>query len=174
MHLADILTKTKNNIMKVLKSLIAVTILSITFLSCKKSSEDIPTPAAATTAGTFTWKENGVAYTADSAHYTLCCSPIVTTIFAYHKTAAGIRRFFEININGTTNGSFTIPASGFNPCALYYASGAAGAGFGQANAGGVIAITNYDNANNKISGTFSAVQGPHTITEGVFTGLPKK
>ncbi len=160
--------------MKVLNNIIAIAILSITILSCKKTTEDIPTPAVAATAGTFTWKENGVAYTADSAHYSLCCTPTVTTIFAYHKTAAGIRRFFEININGTTNGTFTIPASGFNPCALYYASGAVGGGSGQANGGGTIAITNYDNANNKITGTFSAVQGPHTITEGVFTGLPKK
>jgi hypothetical protein len=160
--------------MKVVNIFIATAILSITVLSCKKSTEDLPAPAVASTAGKFTWKENGVAYTADSSHYSLCCSPIVTTIFAYHRTSAGIRRFFEININGTSNGSFTIPASGFNPCALYYASGAIGGGSGQANAGGVIAITNYDNANNKITGTFSAVQGTHTIAEGLFTGLSKK
>jgi hypothetical protein len=160
--------------MKVLNSIIAVAILSVAILSCKKSTEEIPVPAATATAGIFTWKENGVAYTADSAHYSLCCTPTVTTIFAYHRTSAGIRRFFEININGTSNGSFTIPASGFNPCALYYASGASGGGSGQANAGGIITITNYDNANNKVTGTFSAVQGPHTITEGVFTSLPKK
>ena len=156
--------------MKVLNNIIAVAILSITIFSCKKTTEDLPTPAVTSTTGTFTWKENGVDFTADSAHYTLCCSPTVTTIFAY-KGAGATRRFFEININGTTNGSFTIPASGFNPCALYYSNGSAG---GQASGGGTIAITNYDNANNKITGTFSAVQGPHTITEGVFTGLPKK
>jgi hypothetical protein len=160
--------------MKVLNIFIATAILSIAILSCKKTTEDVPAPAAVAGAGSFAWKENGVAFTADSAYYSLCCSPTVTTIFAYHRTSSGIRRFFEININGTSNGSFTIPASGFNPCALYYASGASGGGSGQANAGGVIAITNYDNANNKITGTFSAVQGPHTITEGVFTGLPKK
>jgi hypothetical protein len=161
--------------MKALKSIIAIAILSTAILSCKKTTEDIPAPAVAATAGTFTWKENGVAYTADSAHYSLCCSPTVTTIFAFHKTAAGIRKFFEININGTANGSFTIPAAGFNPCALYYANGSPnGGGGGQANAGGIIVITNYDNVNNKITGTFSAVQGPNTITEGVFTGLSKK
>ncbi len=161
--------------MKVLNIFIASAILSIAILSCKKSTEVTPVPAAAATTGSFTWKENGVAYTADSAHYSLCCSPTVTTIFAFHKTAAGIRRFFEININGTANGSFTIPASGFNPCALYYANGSPnGGGGGQANAVGTIAITNYDNANNKITGSFSAVQGSNTITEGVFTGLPKK
>jgi hypothetical protein len=161
--------------MKALKSIIAIAILFIAILSCKKTTDDIPTPTVAATAGIFTWKENGVAYTADSAHYSLCCSPTVTTIFAFHKTAAGIRRFFEININGTANGSFTIPTSGFNPCALYYANGSPnGGGGGQANAGGVIAITNYDNVNNKITGTFSAVQGPNNITEGVFTGLVKK
>jgi hypothetical protein len=160
--------------MKILNIFIASAILSIVILSCKKSGDEMPAPAALATAGSFTWKENGVAYTADSAHYSLCCSPTVTSIFAYHRTSAGIRRFFEININGTSNGSFIIPASGFNPCALYYASGAVGGGSGQANGGGTIAITNYDNANNKITGTFSAVQGPHSITEGVFTGLPKK
>jgi hypothetical protein len=156
--------------MKALNIFIVSTILSIAVLSCKKSTEDVPVPAALATAGSFTWKENGVAYTADSAYYSLCCTPTVTTVFAY-KGAGTARRFFEININTTANGSFTIPASGFNPCALYYSIGTAG---GQASGGGTVAITNYDNANNKVSGTFSAVQGANTLTEGVFTGLPKK
>jgi hypothetical protein len=156
--------------MKLLKSIIAIAILCIAILSCKKNTEDTPAPAAVATTGSFTWKENGVAYIADSAHYSLCCSPTVTTIFAY-KGAGAAKRFFEININGTANGSFTTPASGFNPCALYYSVGTAG---GQANAGGTIVISNYDNANNKITGTFSAVQGGNTLTEGVFTGLSKK
>jgi hypothetical protein len=81
------------------------------------------------------------------------------------------KAFFEINITATANVSFTIPASGFNPCALYYSIVTAG---GQASGGGTVAITNYDNANNKVSGTFSAVQGANTLTEGVFTGLLKK
>jgi hypothetical protein len=160
--------------MKIQNIFIAITILSTIFFSCKKTTEDIPAPAVAAAVGTFTWKEDGLSFTADSAHYSSCCTPIVTTIFAYHRTEAGIRRFFEINITTTANGSFTIPASGFNQCALYYANGAVVGGGGQANGGGTIVVTNYDNANNKISGTFSAVQGPHTLTEGVFTGIPKK
>jgi hypothetical protein len=156
--------------MKVLNIFIASTILSIAFLSCKKSTDETTVPSVVATTGSFTWKENGVTYTADSAHYSLCCSPTVTTVFAY-KGAGATRRFFEINITTTANGSFTIPASGFNPCALYYSVGTAG---GQASGGGAVAITNYDNANNKVSGTFSAVQGGNTLTEGVFTGLPKK
>ncbi len=108
--------------MKEIKNSIVLILLTLTILSCKKSTEDnTPAPSAAAYAGSFIWKKNGVSYTLDSAHYSLCCSPTVTTIFAYHRTSAGIRRFFEININVTANGSFNIPASGFNPCALYYA-----------------------------------------------------
>ncbi len=157
--------------MKVLNSIIVVSIAAAAFLSCKKSADEPITQNAVTTAGSFTWRENGVAFTADSAYYTLCCSPTVTTIFAY-KTTGTVRRFFEINITTTANGSFIIPANGFNPCALYYGVGAIGGG--QANGGGVIAITNYDNANNKVSGTFSAVQAANTLTEGVFTSIPKR
>jgi hypothetical protein len=72
-HLAGTLTKTKTNIMKVLNSIIAITFLSIAILSCKKSTEDTPAPAALATAGSFTWTENGGAVTtADSAFWTTC------------------------------------------------------------------------------------------------------
>jgi hypothetical protein len=170
-YFAASLNKSKTKSMKVLNIFIASVILSIAILSCKKNTEETIVPTTPpVTAGSFIWKENGVAYTADSAYYSLCCTPTVTTVFAY-KGAGVARRFFEINITTSTNGSFTIPASGFNPCALYYSVGTAG---GQANGGGTIAITNYDNANNKVSGTFSAMQGANTLTEGVFNGLPKK
>jgi hypothetical protein len=151
--------------MKLLNSIVALSILSIAFLSCKKNTEE--TPAAIGAAGSFTWTENGgVVITADSAYWTT--SNGGTGIRAYK--GANLSNFFEINWTGLNNtavgaktlnttGDFTflkLPASYINPTNQ------------------TLNLTAF--ANDKLTGNATVAVTGGTITTIAlnFTGLPKK
>jgi len=137
----------------------------VVFSSCKKTTIPDPTPdptPAATTSG-FTWKENGVAYAADSAWFYTA-----TRIIVFYGSGAN-RRGISISFPATANGVFPIP----NPTFLSYTVGVA-ANPVQGTSGN-LTITNYDNTNNRLSGTFTNVTvGSNILTEGTFTNLPKR
>jgi hypothetical protein len=153
--------------MKVFNIFIAIAILSITILSCKKSTEEVPVPAAAAAAGSFTWKENGGAViTADSAFWTTYNGG--TGIRAYK--GANLANFFEINWAGNSNttvGAKTLNTTGdftFVKLPIYYIN----------PTNQTLNITAF--ANNKITGNATVAVTGGTITTLVltFTELPKK
>jgi hypothetical protein len=165
-YLAASFNKIKTNIMKLFKSILAVAVLALTIISCKKDNTAAPAAAVAAT-GSFTWKENGVAHTADSANYFVGGG--ITSIYAYEKRGTSSERFFEINLTTSAAGTFTYNLAG--PNFFYYLAGTVG---NSASAGSII-ISNYDIANNKLTGTFTgAIIGARTLTEGVFTSIRKQ
>jgi hypothetical protein len=153
--------------MKVLNIIIATAILSTAFLSCKKSAEDVPAPAAVGAAGSFTWTENGGAViTADSAFWTTYNGG--TGIRAYK--GANLANFFEINWAGNSNtavGAKTLNTTGdftFVKLPIYYIN----------PTNQTVNITAF--ANNKITGnaTVAVTGGTITSLALTFTELPKK
>jgi hypothetical protein len=162
-YFAPSLNKIKTYIMKLFKSILAVAVLALTIISCKKDN----TAAAVAATGSFTWKENGVAHIADSANYFVGGG--ITSIYAYEKRGTSSERFFEINLTTSAAGAFSYNLAG--PNFFYYQVGTAG---NSASAGSII-ISNYDIANNKLTGTFTgAIIGARTLTEGVFTSIRKQ
>jgi hypothetical protein len=152
--------------MKVLNIFIASAILSITILSCKKSTEDVPAPLAAA-ADSFTWTENGGAViTADSAFWTTYNGG--TGIRAYK--GANLANFFEINWAGNSNttvGAKTLNTTGdftFVKLPIYYIN----------PTNQTLNISAF--ANNKITGnaTVTVTGGTITTLALTFTELPKK
>jgi hypothetical protein len=152
--------------MKVLNIFITSAILSITILSCKKSTEDVPAPLAAA-AGSFTWTENGGAViTADSAFWTTYNGG--TGIRAYK--GANLANFFEINWAGNSNtavGAKTLNTTGdftFVKLPIYYIN----------PTNQTLNISAF--ANNKITGnaTVTVTGGTITTLALTFTELPKK
>jgi hypothetical protein len=153
--------------MKVLNIFIATAILSTAFLSCKKSAEDAPAPAAVGAAGSFTWTENGGAViTADSAFWTTYNGG--TGIRAYK--GANLANFFEINWAGNSNtavGAKTLNTTGdftFVKLPIYYIN----------PTNQLLNISAF--ANNKITGnaTVAVTGGTITTLALTFTELPKK
>jgi len=136
------------------------------FSSCKKSTED-PTPTPPSGNPGFTCNINGTAWTADSAVW--YSNPTQTFIMAY-KGGYGQ---FEINLAGVTATTYTI-APGANDF-IYWPSATS---FSGGNSGSII-ISNYDNAAAQLTGTFGPIPtagpgGTFTITNGVFTKIPKR
>ena len=151
-----------------MKKIITIIVCAVCLISCTKEGTTTVTPVTPPTpnpgnpvAGSFTWKENGVAYTADSAWF------YTTTRIVVHSGAGANKRGISISFPSTTTGVFPLP-----PSFLCYSIG--GAACVSATAG-TLTITNYDNTNNLLSGTFTNVTaGSYTLTDGVFTNLPKR
>jgi len=142
--------------------LIAFTLFA--FAACKKS--DPTAPAATAAAGSFTCTIGGVAFVADSAHY----SKNATQTFM-EAWKGGVMRF-EINLNGVTATAYNV-LLGTNDF-IYWPSTNYSAG-----GNGSVSITNYDNTANQITGTFTTISttgpgGAFTVANGVFTKLPKR
>ena len=156
-----------------MKKIITIIVCAVCLISCTKEGTTTVTPVTPPTpnpgnpaAGSFTWKENGVAYTADSAWY------YTTTRIVAHAGAGANMRFISIslnNANATTPGVFSLPPTFFN----YSVAGPFSSG--TAATAGTLTVTNYDNTNNRLTGTFTNVTtGSYTLTDGVFTNLPKR
>lgn len=140
--------------------------LLIGLSACKK--EDPKTPATTTKAGGFTWKENGTQMTADSAWYNNYLGSNAnanqTNIYAMK---GGNAYFFEINMANKVVGANSLANS-----ELSYLKGTAYYG----STAGSLSVSQYSTT---ISGTFSATVketggASISITDGVFTDLPKK
>lgn len=137
---------------------------TLSFISCKKSN---PASAPATpAAGSFTCTIGGVAFAADSAVYIKNTSQ--TFIEAWK---GGVMRF-EINLLGVTASTYNV-LMGTNDF-IYWPSASYSGG-----TNGSVAITNYDNSTNQVTGTFSTINttgpgGSFTIANGVFTKLPRR
>ncbi len=145
----------------VIKFLSALAIASILFLSFKKKDNNKNTPT--TTAG-FTWKENdpnGADKTAAAAELRAAYN----TIMAF-SNADGTGTLFEINLTGSTPGTYDLSATGNS---FYFKDMATGAAIT-----GEVVIT--ANAGGKASGTFKALTGGSGITRvyGTFTDIPVK
>ncbi|MCX6313480.1 MAG: hypothetical protein NTX08_01945 [Sphingobacteriales bacterium] len=142
--------------------LIAFTLFA--FAACKKS--DPTAPAATAAAGSFTCTIGGVAFVADSAHY----SKNATQTFM-EAWKGGVMRF-EINLAGVTATTYNV-LMGTNDF-IYWPS----TNYSGGTSGSVI-ISAYDNTANQITGTFTTIGttgpgGAFAIANGVFTKLPKR
>jgi hypothetical protein len=147
--------------------LIAIMISAAAVTSCsKKNNDSTPsTPSPATTG--FTCKVNGTGWTADSATWTK--STTQTFILAYK----GGNAEFEINLAGVTATTYNVSA-GTNDF-IYWPTTTSFSG----GSNGSIVISTYDNTANQLTGTFGTIStngpgGSFTISEGVFTKLPKR
>ncbi len=151
-----------------MKKLAVIIVSVICLISCTKEGTRTITPVTPvtpppTSAAAFTWKENGVTYTADSAWF------YTTTRIAAHAGAGANKRIMTISFPATTTGVFPIP-----PSFLGYSIGGSSSPAVTATSG-TLTITTYDNTNNLLSGTFTNVTvGSNTLTDGTFTNLPKR
>ena len=151
-----------------MKKIITIILCAVCLISCTKEGTTTVTPVTPPTpnpgnpaAGSFTWKENGVAYTADSAWFFGN-----TRITAYAGVGANMRSFV-ITFPAATTGVFPLP-----PTVLNYSGGPNSGGLSTA---GTLTITTFDNTNNQLTGTFTNVTaGSYTLTDGVFTNLPRR
>ena len=148
-----------------MKKIITIIVCAVCLISCTKEGTTTVTPVTAATstplAGSFSWKENGVTYTADSAWF------YTTTRIAAHAGAGVNKRSMVMSFPATTTGAFPIPPSFLS----YSVSGSASV----TATSGTLTISNYDNTNNLLSGTFTNVTvGSYTLTDGTFTNLPKR
>lgn len=147
--------------------ILTLAIFAVTASSCKKKSDDT-TPASPSPATSgFTCKVNGTAWTADSAIWTN--SSIQTFILAYKGGTAS----FEINLSGITANTYNV-LPGTNDF-IYWPSSTAFSG----GSNGSVIISTYDNTAKQLTGTFSTINtsgpgGTFTISEGVFTKIPKR
>lgn len=151
-----------------MKKVITIIVCAVCLISCTKEGTTMVTPVTPPTpnpgnpvAGSFTWKENGVAYTADSAWF------YTTTRIAAHAGSGVNKRSMVMSFPATTTGVFPIP-----PSFLSYSIGGA---MSVTATAGTLTITTYDNTSNLLSGTFTNVTaGSYNLTEGTFTNLPKR
>ena len=151
-----------------MKKIITIIVCAVCHISCTKEGTTMVTPVTPPTPnpgnpveGSFTWEENGVVYTADSAWF------YTTTRIAAHVGAGANKKVISISFTGST-GVYPIPAA----VSFGYSIGGA---FPFNGTAGTLTITNYDNTNNRLSGTFTNVTaGSYTLTEGTFTNLPKR
>ena len=149
-----------------MKKLTAIIVSVICLISCTKEGTTIVTPVTPVTpppaaVAAFVWKENGVAYTADSAWF------YTATRIAAYSGAGSNKRGISISFPATNTGVFPIPPS--------FLSYAIGTGASVTATSGTLTITTYDNTNNLLSGTFTnVIVGTNTLTEGTFTNLPKR
>lgn len=154
------------------KSLVAITLISLTTFSCKKKDDPAPTTNSTynnngnTISGSFQWQENnGSINTADSAYWTT--GSWGTGIRAYK---GGMNNYFEINwltANNTSVGTKTLdPTYG-----ITYLKGSSS--YSGSN-GQSLSITAF--ANNQLSGNFQTPVTTGTITAltGTFSSLSKK
>ena len=101
-----------------MKKIITIIICAVCLISCTKEGTTTVTPVTPVTppapnpgnpvAGSFTWKENGVAYTADSAWFFGN-----TRITAYAGVGANMRSFI-ITFPAATTGVFPLPPTLLN------------------------------------------------------------
>ena len=152
-----------------MKKIITIIICAVCLISCTKEGTTTVTPVTPVTppapnpgnpaAGSFTWKENGVAYTADSAWF-----HSYGRMFA-HASAGANKRLISISFTVST-GVYPLPNFGYS---------IGGASPFNATAG-ILTITTVDTTNNnRLTGTFTNITaGSYTLTDGVITNLPKR
>ncbi len=147
--------------MKKLSSLLLIALFTITSFSCSKNEDAPPTPTVPLAGNGFRWTENGGAteQTVNNPY----ASNQYKTIFA---TNTGAGTVYEINLTSIAPATYDIMASGN---AFYYKSASMSAAF-VPTSGSVVITTN---ANNKLSGTFTATGsgGGVTSVSGSFTNI---
>lgn len=149
--------------MKKISSLLLITMFVITSISCS-DNDDVavtPTPVTPVAGDGFKWTENGgsTEQTVNNPY----ASNSFKTIFA---TNTGVGTVYEINLTSIAVGTYDVMASGN---AFYYRTATMSAAFVPTS--GSVVIT--ANANNKLSGTFTATGsgGGVTAVSGSFTNI---
>ena len=171
----------------------SLALLSFTlFMSSCKKTEDPVTPSTPTAkTGIVTCKINGTAWESDArSQNTFFIDTIVPSISATldgdtlslmaFRTRAGDSSAFLMNVllTPTRIGTYAMSSSDYN---IYYLPStntlALFTTLFTYNATSIIAITKFDKANHKISGTFNTTMTPsasgttYTVTDGAFTDL---
>ncbi|MBP9793970.1 MAG: hypothetical protein KBC56_08230 [Flavobacterium sp.] len=149
--------------MKKLSSLFLIALLTITGVSCSNDDEvaRIPIPVTPVVRDGFRWTDStsSTTQTVDNPY----ASNTFSSIFA---TNTGGGTIFEINLTSIAAGTYDIMASGN---AFYYRNSTMPAAFTPTS--GSVVIT--ANANNKLTGTFTATGtgGGVTSVSGSFTNI---
>lgn len=145
--------------MKTIKNIFIVLFVTL-MSSCSDADDATPTPVAAATTAGFTWTENGntTVLTVDNPY----ASAQYKTIFALRSGTT----IYEINLTSLAPGTYSF-SGGAN--SIYYNNNAGSGGF-SATSGSVIITAN---ANNKLSGTFTATGSGNGVTSvsGQFTDI---
>lgn len=149
--------------MKKLSSLFLIALFATTSISCSDNDDTTTTPMPVTPVASdgFKWTENG-----GSTEQTVN-NPYVSNQFkSIFATNTGGGTVYEINLTSIAVGTYDVMASGN---AFYYRSTIMSAAF--APTSGSVIIT--ANANNKLSGTFTATGsgGGVTSVSGSFTNI---
>lgn len=149
--------------MKKLISFALITLISLTFLSCSNDDDNSnPTPVTPVAGNGFTWTINGTTATKATATANYNLQGSAMNLFA---TTPGNGTTFEINLTGSTPGTYTL--GGGN--ALYYNLSSTENLVSPTS--GTVIITSF--ANNKVSGTFTASGTGNGVTSvsGSFTNI---
>lgn len=146
--------------MKKITILVLIAFLAISTFSCSNNDDDVTAPIVTPTVNGFTWTDS------NSTNVQTVNNPYATaqykTIFAKNTGGATV---FEINLTSLAVGTYSLASAN----ALYYKNATMSASFSPTS--GTVTIT--ANANNKLSGTFTATGtgGGITSVTGQFTNI---